>query len=47
MEEIQIITDVNASIENMREEDQRAFYIAMLTQILELHKQKQEREGVN
>ena len=47
MEEIQIIANEKVCIENMSEEEQRAFYIAMLTQILELHKQKQEREGVN
>lgn len=49
MEEIQIITEEEACVESMSEEDQRAFYIAILTQIIELHRQKQEqeREGMN
>jgi hypothetical protein len=42
---IQIITDKNVSVENLSEAEQRLFYITMLTQILELH--RQEREGVN
>jgi hypothetical protein len=43
--EIQIITDKNVSVENLSEAEQRLFYITMLTQILELH--RQEREGAN
>jgi hypothetical protein len=42
---IQIITDKNVSVENLSEAEQRLFYITMLTQILELH--RQEREGAN
>ena len=34
-------------IENLSEAEQRSFYMAMLTQILELHRQEKEREGVN
>ena len=45
MNEIQIITDEKVSVENLSEAEQRLFYITMLTQILELH--RQEREGVN
>ena len=45
MNEIQIITDKNVSVENLSEAEQRLFYITMLTQILELH--RQEREGAN
>jgi hypothetical protein len=43
--EIQIITDKNVGVENLSEAEQRLFYITMLTQILELH--RQEREGAN
>jgi hypothetical protein len=43
--EIQIITDKNVSVENLSEAEQRLFYITMLTQILDLH--RQEREGAN
>ncbi len=45
MNEIQVITDKNVSVENLSEAEQRLFYITMLTQILELH--RQEREGAN
>lgn len=45
MNGIQIITDEKVSVENLSEAEQRLFYITMLTQILELH--RQEREGVN
>ena len=47
MNEIQIITDEKVCIESLSEAEQRSFYIAMLTQILELHRQEKEREGVN
>lgn len=47
MNEIQIITDEKVCIENLSEAEQRSFYMAMLTQILELHRQEKEREGVN
>ena len=45
MNEIQIIADEKVSVENLSEAEQRLFYITMLTQILELH--RQEREGAN
>ena len=44
MNEIQIITDKNVTLENLCEEEQRLFYLGVLAQILELH--RQEREGV-
>ena len=47
MNEIQIITDEKVCIESLSEAEQRSFYMAMLTQILELHRQEKEREGVN
>ena len=45
MNEIQIITEEKVCIESLSEAEQRLFYITMLTQILELH--RQEREGGN
>lgn len=45
MNEIQIITDGKVAIENLCEAEQRLFYLGILAQILELH--RQEREGVN
>ena len=47
MNEIQIITDEKVCIESLSEAEQRSFYMAMLAQILELHRQEKEREGVN
>ena len=47
MNEIQIITEEKVCIESLSEAEQRLFYITMLTQILELHRQEKEREGVN
>ena len=47
MNEIQIITDEKVCIKSLSEAEQRSFYMAMLTQILELHRQEKEREGVN
>ncbi len=47
MNEIQIITDEKVSVESLSEAEQRSFYMSMLTQILELHRQEKEREGVN
>ena len=47
MNEIQIIADEKVCIESLSEAEQRSFYMAMLTQILELHRQEKEREGVN
>ena len=46
MNEIQIITDEKVCIESLSEAEQRLFYMSMLTQILELHRQEKEREGV-
>ena len=46
MNEIQIIADEKVCIESLSEAEQRSFYMAMLTQILELHRQEKEREGV-
>ena len=46
MNEIQIITDEKVCIESLSEAEQRSFYMSMLTQILELHRQEKEREGV-
>ena len=43
MNEIQITTDKKVSIEILSEEEQRLFYIGMLTQILEIHRQERER----
>jgi hypothetical protein len=43
--EIQIITEEKVCLEILSEAEQRLFYITMLTQILELH--RQEREGAN
>ena len=47
MNEIQIIAYEKVCIESLSEAEQRSFYMAMLTQILELHRQEKEREGVN
>ena len=47
MNEIQIIADEKVCIESLSEAEQRSFYMVMLTQILELHRQEKEREGVN
>ena len=47
MNKIQIIADEKVCIESLSEAEQRSFYMAMLTQILELHRQEKEREGVN
>ena len=47
MNEIQIIADEKVCIESLSEAEQRSFYMAMLSQILELHRQEKEREGVN
>ena len=47
MNKIQIITDEKVCIESLSEAEQRSFYMAMLTQILELRRQEKEREGVN
>ena len=47
MNEIQIITEEKVCIESLSEADPRLFYMSMLTQILELHRQEKEREGVN
>ena len=47
MNEIQIITDEKVCIESLSEAEQRSFYMAMLTQIIELYRQEKEREGVN
>ena len=46
MNGIQIITDKEVSLENLCEEEQHLFYLGILTQILELHRQEQERKGV-
>ena len=46
MNEIQIITNEKVCVESLSEAEQRSFYMAMLTQILELHRQEKEREGV-
>ena len=43
--EIKIITHGEVCIENLCEEEQRSFYLSILTQILELH--RQERTGVS
>ena len=43
MNEIQIITDEKVCIESLSEAEQRLFYMSILTQILELH--RQERLG--
>ena len=42
MNEIQIITDENVSIESLSEEAQHSFYMEMLVKILELHRQKEK-----
>ena len=47
MNKIQIIADKKVCIESLSEAKQRSFYMTMLTQILELHRQEKEREGVN
>ena len=44
--ELEIITHGKVCIENLSEEEQRLFYLGILTQILELHREEQEREGV-
>lgn len=43
----EILTEEKACIESLSEAEQRLFYMSMLTQILELHRQEKEREGVN
>lgn len=44
MEKIKIITHGKPSIEDLSENEKISFYIAMLTQILELHRMELERK---
>lgn len=44
MNGIQIITDKEVTLENLCEEERRLFYLGILTQILELHREEQERK---